>query len=94
MEEVFEHKYRSKVIMRIQVKSDEKVSTIYQIAAHHEYKSTRISEDSLLKSLNKRVGAVKKISKSASFKTRKMIANGLFISKLIYLMPVWNMDGM
>jgi hypothetical protein len=47
------------------------------------------NKDSLLKSLNKRVGAVKKISKSASFKTRKMIANGLFISKLIYLMPVW-----
>ena len=39
--------------------------------------------------MNKRVGAVRKISKSASFKSRKMIANGLFISKLIYLMPVW-----
>ena len=52
------------------------------------------NKDSLTTSLNKRVGAVKKISKSASFKTRKMIANGLFISKLIYLMPVWNMDGM
>ena len=25
----------------------------------------------------------------ASFKTRKMLANGLYISKLIYLMPVW-----
>ena len=47
------------------------------------------NKESLLKSLNKRVGAIKKISKSASFKTRKMIANGIFISKLIYLMPVW-----
>ena len=25
----------------------------------------------------------------ASFRTRKMIANGVFMSKLIYLMPVW-----
>ena len=47
------------------------------------------NKDSLLKSLNKRVRAFNKISKSASFKNRKMIANGLFISKLIYLMSVW-----
>ena len=33
--------------------------------------------------------AMKKISRVASFKTRKNIANGIFISKLIYLMPVW-----
>ena len=46
-------------------------------------------EDSLLKCLNKRVGAIRKISNTASFKTRKMIANGVFISKLIYLMPLW-----
>ena len=44
------------------------------------------NDDSLLKSLNKRVGALRKISKTASFKTRKMIANGILISKLIYLM--------
>ena len=47
------------------------------------------NDDSLLKCLNKRVGAMKKISHTASFKTRKMIANGIFISKLIYLMPLW-----
>ena len=47
------------------------------------------NEDSLLKCLNKRVGAIRKISHTASFKTRKMIANGIFISKLIYLMPLW-----
>ena len=46
-------------------------------------------KDSLLKSLNQREGAIKKISKASSFKTRKMIANGIFMSKLIYLMPVW-----
>ena len=48
------------------------------------------SENSLVKSLNKRLGALKKIQKTASFKTRKMIGNGIFLSKLIYLMPVWS----
>ena len=47
------------------------------------------NDDSLVKSLNRRAGAIKKVSKSASFKTRKMLANGLYMSKLIYLMPVW-----
>ena len=47
------------------------------------------NKDSLLRNLNKRAGALKKITKSCSFKTRKMIANGIYISKLIYLMPVW-----
>ena len=47
------------------------------------------NDDSLIKSLNRRAGAIKKISKNASFKTRKMIANGLYMSKRIYLMPVW-----
>ena len=45
--------------------------------------------DSLLICLNKRIGAIRKISYTASFKTRLMIANGIFISKLIYLMPLW-----
>jgi hypothetical protein len=48
-----------------------------------------LNDDSLIKSLNKRAGAIKKISRAASFKTRKMIANGIYMSKLIYLMPVW-----
>ena len=47
------------------------------------------NDDSLLKSLNKRAGALKKVCRTASFKTRKMIANGIFMSKLIYLMPLW-----
>ena len=47
------------------------------------------NKDALIKSLNKRIRAMKKISRVASFKTRKNIANGIFMSKLIYLMPVW-----
>ena len=47
------------------------------------------NKEALIKSLNRRVGALRKISITAGFKTRKMIANGIFMSKLIYLMPVW-----
>ena len=35
------------------------------------------------------VTAWQQISKFADFKTRKMFANGLFISKLTYLIPLW-----
>jgi hypothetical protein len=41
-------------------------------------------------SLNKRIGALKKISPVACFKARIYLANGIFMSKLIYLMPVWS----
>ena len=47
------------------------------------------NEDSFIKSLTKRQLAIKKISSMASLKSRKMIANGICMSKLIYLMPVW-----
>ena len=47
------------------------------------------NHDSLLKCLNKRVGAIRMISSSANFKARKMIANGILISKFIYVMPLW-----
>ena len=47
------------------------------------------NENSMFKILNKRVGALKKVSKTASFKTRKMIANGVILSRLIYLIPLW-----
>ena len=47
------------------------------------------SKEALLKSMSTRAGAIKMISTMASFRTRKMITNGIFLSKLIYLMPVW-----
>jgi hypothetical protein len=42
-------------------------------------------EESLVRSLNSRLGALKKVSKVASFRNRKIIANGVFLSKLKYL---------
>ena len=47
------------------------------------------NNESLVKSLSSRVGALKKLSKVASFKNRIMIANGIFMSKLLYLIPLW-----
>ena len=47
------------------------------------------NEKSLIKSLTTRLNALKKICRYSNFKTRLMIANGVFISKLIYLIPLW-----
>ena len=47
-------------------------------------------ENALVKELNKRLGALKKVCKVASFKNRKMIADGLIMSKLSYLIPLWS----
>ena len=35
------------------------------------------------------MAALKKISKSASFKTRLMVANSTIMSQLTYMIPVW-----
>ena len=50
----------------------------------------RDSEENLIKSLSQRITAIKRITKLCNFKTRKMIANGIFLSKLSYLIAVWS----
>ena len=50
----------------------------------------RDNEENLIKSLNQRLHAVSKISQISSFKTRKMIANGIFHSKLVYMINIWS----
>ena len=47
-----------------------------------------LNDESLLKKLGTRLNALKQIGKVADFKTRKMFADGLFMSKLIYLIPL------
>ena len=47
----------------------------------------------MIASLNIRVNALKKISKLGSFQNRKMLANGIFMSKLIYLIALWGGCG-
>ena len=53
----------------------------------------RDSTENLIRSLNTRLGALKKIRKIASFKNRKMIAEGIFMSKLSYLILLWGGCG-
>ena len=43
----------------------------------------------MLKALTSRVNALWKISTFANFKTRKMIADGIFISTLVYMIQLW-----
>ena len=47
------------------------------------------NQDSLIKSLGSRLGALKMVGKVANFKNRKMIAEGILISKLSYLIALW-----
>jgi hypothetical protein len=49
----------------------------------------RGNEFSMLKTLTSRINALRKVSHIAPFKTRKMIADGVVISRLIYLIQLW-----
>ena len=40
--------------------------------------------------LNQRLGALKIVSKSASFQARLTVANGIFMSKLIFMIALWS----
>ena len=42
-----------------------------------------------MKSLNSRLKALKIISTVGTFKTRKMVGEGIFMSKLIYVIQLW-----
>ena len=50
----------------------------------------RNNEHSLLHCLNQRVGALKKVAHAASFHARLKVANGIFMSKLIFMIPLWS----
>ena len=49
----------------------------------------RDNGNSLLHDLSTRLGGLKKISKAASFKARLTVANGIFMSKMIFMIPLW-----
>ena len=46
--------------------------------------------ENLMKSLNSRVNALTQLSKLAAFRTRKSIGDGIFLSKLSYLITLWS----
>ena len=47
------------------------------------------SDQSLTRQLTSRLNGLQKISSSAPFKTRLTVANGIFMSKLCYLVQLW-----
>ena len=47
------------------------------------------SKESLTAQLTSRINGLKKISGSAGFSTRLMVANGAVLSKLVYLITLW-----
>ena len=49
----------------------------------------RDGQSSLIKQLTNRINGLKRISRSACFSTRLMIANGAVQSRLVYLITVW-----
>ena len=49
----------------------------------------RDDEYSLNRQLTSRINPLRKISYSASFATRKMIANGIVLSRIIYVIQIW-----
>ena len=73
--------------------SPSNVEKLLGIHIHHDMRwaeHVMNNNESLVKALSKRLAALKKISQVASFRTRKTIANGIFMSKLIYVMPLWS----
>ena len=48
-----------------------------------------LGEKSLLPILRSKIGALKLLSRNIPYKGRLYLANGLIISHLVYLIPVW-----
>ena len=49
----------------------------------------RDGKDSLMKQLTSRINGLKKVARNSSFNTRKMVTNGIVLSKLVYLINLW-----
>jgi hypothetical protein len=68
------------------------VERLLGLMLHHNLKFKEHIQDnskSLLKSLNTRLNALKMIRRTANFKQRLSIANGIFYSKIVFLISVW-----
>ena len=50
---------------------------------------TSSAKKSLISQLTTRLNALRKVSTFSSFKVRKMIGNGIFMSKIVYLIQLW-----
>ena len=53
----------------------------------------RDNDESLVRALTTRLSALKKVARFTSFKNRKMLADGIFMSKLSYIIALWGGCG-
>ena len=84
----------SKVMIKTPIKDIEPTQSekLLGIWLHEDMKWGEHIQDngeSLLRNLNSRVGALKMVCKVAGFRTRKMIADGIFMSKMVYCITLW-----
>ena len=84
----------SKVVIRTPLKNIETSRTEKLLGCwlHQDMKwgeHLQNNNESVLRYLNSRVGALKIICKVASFKIRKMIADGIIMSKITYCIALW-----
>jgi hypothetical protein len=49
----------------------------------------RDSDSSIMKQLTSRINGLKKIASNSTFNNRRMVANGVIMSKVVYLITVW-----
>ena len=89
-------KTQVKIMTPSEIISPSKSEKLLGCVVHDDLKwveHLRDNKENLIGSLNTRLGALKKIQRIASFKNRKMISEGLFMSKLSYLIAVWGGCG-
>ena len=73
----------------------QKTSPVERLLGHQVHENLKFkehiqdSEKSLMKSLNKQLNALKQIKRVTSFSKRLTIANGMFNSKVVFLISVW-----
>jgi hypothetical protein len=47
------------------------------------------AKDSVLKCMNRKIGALMQVTRKLEMKSRIALANGIIISRQVYLIPVW-----
>ena len=86
------HPTTARIVTQTEVIEPTQVERLLGAFIHQDMKWTeyiRNNDNSLLHCLNQRLGALKKISRAASFKARLTVANGIFMSKMIFMISLW-----
>ena len=87
------HPTTAKITTPTEVIKPTEVERLLGAFIHQDMKWTeylRTNDNSLLHCLNQRVGAMKKVAHAVFFRARLMVANGIFMSKLIFMISLWS----